>query len=292
MAGFKTVRAWGNAADVGNGWYTSFRKSPSQATTAGNWCDLSMASGNPVPNYYAASPLISSVLNGDRGIYHGANVEADPDLLAAPASKWLHRLGIGTPTANAIPSHWYLLDYLLFYPFIDMDSGEEQGLTNSVLLPRYADGVGVSMFMVNVAPTVGGGQFTVNYTNQNGTSGRVTPVQFCSAATNIATLTATNTNASGFSPFIRLQAGDSGVRSVQSVTFTVANGGLGALVLCHPLMTAYLSEVNVFAEFEAIREKPGPAQIYDGAYLNLIGMTPTGSIASGVIAGELQSVWG
>jgi hypothetical protein len=284
MAGFKNIRAYVDAAENGAYHITGFRKVPSQATTAGNWADLSMASGNPVPNYYASSPLTAAILEAERGIWHGSNV--------SPAQKHLRNLVLMTQTANAIPSMWYLCDYLMYYPFIDLDAvGEEQVMDNTITLPRYATGAGVRMFMVNVAPTVGGGQFTVNYTNSDGVAGRVTPVQFCSAATNIATFTATTQAAGGFQPFIPLQDGDKGVRSVESVTVSVANGGLGALVLAHPIRNITLRDINAPREVESIREVPDTPRVYDGAYLNLIGNTPTGSIASAVIAGYAEFTW-
>lgn len=285
MAGFKNIRAYVDAQNSGAYHITGYRKVPSQATTAGNWCDLSMASGNPVPNYYASTPLTAATLDFEKGIWHGT--------ACSPAQKHLRNFVMMTSTANAIPSYWYLLDYLLYYPFVDMDAvGEEQVMDNTITLPRYSDGNGVRMMMVNVAPTVGGGAFSINYTNQAGVSGRVTPTQFCSAATNIATLTATTQAAGGFKPFLDLQDGDTGVRSVQSVTFSVANGGLCALVLVVPLKTISLRDVNAPREKESLREEPTLPRIYDGAYLNLVGMTTTGSIASGLIAGYAEFVWG
>lgn len=293
MPGFRNIRAYVDAKESGAYHMTAFRKVPSQATTAGNWCDLSMASGNPVPNFYASAPLEAATLgsldrsevNYERGIWHGADV--------SPAQKHLRNLVIMTSTANAVPSYWHLLDYLLYYPFIDMDAvGEAQEMVNTVTLPRYETGAGVRMMAVNVAPSVGGGQFFVTYTNQDGVAGRVTPTQFCSAATNIATLTATTSAPGGFQPFIPLQAGDTGVRSVQSITFTVANGGLMALVLVKPLRSITIRDVNAPTEKESIREIPDTPRIFDGAYLNLIGMTATGSIAGGMIAGYAEFVWG
>jgi len=285
MAGFKNIRAYVDAKESGAYHMTGFRKVPSQATTARNWCDLSMASGNPVPNYYASSPLEAATFEYEKGLWHGTAV--------APAQKHLRNLVIMTSTANAVPSYWHLLDYLLFYPFIDMDAvGETQEMVNTVTLPRYATGEGVRMMAVNVAPSVGGGQFFVTYTNQAGVSGRVTPTQFCTAATNIATLTATTQSEGGFQPFIPMQEGDTGVRSVESVTFTVANGGLMALVLVKPIRSITIRDVNAPTEKEGVREIPDTPRIHDGAYLNLIGMTTTGSIASGLIAGYAEFVWG
>lgn len=293
MPGFRNIRAYVDAKESGAYHFTAFRKVPSQATTIGNWCDLSMASGNPVPNFYASSPLEAATLgsldrsdvNYEKGIWHGADVR--------PAQKHLRSLTIMSPTALAAPSYWHLLDYLLYYPFIDMDAvGEAQEMINEVTLPRYETGAGVRMMAVNVAPSVGGGQFFVTYTNQDGVEGRVTPTQFCSAATSIATLTATSGAAGGFQPFIALQPGDTGVRSVQSVTFTVPNGGLMALVLVKPLRSITLRDVNAPSEREGIREIPDMPRIFDGAYLNLIGMTAGGSIAGGMIAGYAEFVWG
>lgn len=285
MAGFKNIRSYVDAKESGAYHFTGWRKVPSQATTAGNWCDLSMAAGNPVPNYYASTPLLAATLDYEKGIWHGTAV--------SPAQKHLRNFVVMTSSANAIPSQWYLLDYLLYYPFIDMDAvGEEQVMENTVTLPRYASGDGVRMMMVNVAPSVGGGRFFVNYTNQAGVSGRITPTQFCSAATNIATLTATTQAAGGFQPFIPLQEGDTGVRSIEAVTFTVANGGLCALVLVKPIRGITLRDINAPTEKESVREIPDAPRVHDGAYLNLIGMTPTGSIASAVIAGYAEFVWG
>jgi len=151
MPGFKNIRAYVDAPLSGAEHFTAFRKVPSQATTAGNWCDLSMASGNPVPNYYAASPLEAATLDYEKGIWHGT--------ACSPAQKHLRSITIMTSTANAVPSYWYLMDYLLYYPFIDMDAvGETQEMVNTVTLPRYTDGAGVRMMAVNVAPTVGGGE--------------------------------------------------------------------------------------------------------------------------------------
>ena len=50
-------------------------------------------------------------------------------------------------TAQNMTTIW--LDYLLYYPFIDMDAaGEDQTMTNGVTLPRFTDGAGVRMMAV------------------------------------------------------------------------------------------------------------------------------------------------
>jgi hypothetical protein len=290
MPGFKSINAYVDAQLSGAFTITSFRKAPTQVNTAGNWMDMSMAAGNPVPNYYAATPLQAAKLSTQEGIYHGPGV--------LPSKKFLRSISVYSTTANAAPSTWFLMDYLMYYPFIDMDAvGDVQSMINvdafsqPITLDRYTTGAGVRMMMVNVSPTTGGGQFSVTYVNQDGVT-KTTPNHFCTAATNIATLTPTTQNASGFMPFLSLAEGDSGVRSVTSVTFTVANGGLASLVLVYPLRTLRIREANVPTEVESLLHAPDLPQVQDGAYLNFIGNTPTGSLAATNFVGMAEFAWG
>lgn len=290
MAGFKSINAYVDAYNSGAYTLTSFRKAPTQVNTAGNWMDMSMAAGNPVPNYYASTPLLAAKLATHEGIYHGPGV--------SPSKKFLRSISVYSTTANAAPSTWFLCDYLMYYGFIDMDAvGDVQTMVNvdafsqPIVLDRYTTGAGVRMMMVNAYPTVGGGQFTVTYVNQDGNTS-TTPNHFCTAVTTIATLTATTQNASGLMPFLSLAAGDSGVRSVTSVTFTVANGGLCALVLVYPLRTIRIREANVPTEVESLLGAPDLPQVQDGAYLNFIGNTPTGSLAATNFVGMAEFTWG
>ena len=60
--GFGSVATLAAAVEDGKGTYATWRKSPSQTTTIGVWFDLSMSPGNPVPQYYAATPLRTQAL--------------------------------------------------------------------------------------------------------------------------------------------------------------------------------------------------------------------------------------
>lgn len=283
--GLANIAELGTAYDRGRTHVCSFRKVPSQATVAGWWADLSMASGNPPPNYYAATPLTSKTLDAFDGIWHGD--------ARAPASTYLTGLGLMSATAGMV-GRYELLDYLLYYPFIDCDEGSEQTMVNTVPLPRYADGNGVQVMAVAVAPTTGGGQFTFDYINQDGVL-KVSPMQYCSTtAANIATIvTSQQALASTFQPagpFLKLAAGDSGVREIRSATFWTLNGGLIALVLVKPLATLAIREINTMNEVNFVRMKPALPEIVDGAYLNLVVNT-SATIAAGVLAGYASFAW-
>ena len=166
MTGFRSVREYASAFDEGRSHFCSFRKVPSQASTAFSWVDLSMAAGNPLPNYYASTPLVAATLDGFRGLFHGDE--------KSPATKHLVEWGLVTAGA-ALVGPYQLLDYLLYYPFVDGDDTDVQAMDNTVTLPRYTDGAGVQMMAVCVAPTTGGGSFTVTYINQDGVE-KTTPL--------------------------------------------------------------------------------------------------------------------
>jgi hypothetical protein len=262
--------------------YTSFRKVPAIASTQGGWVDLSMAPGNPKPNYYTADALTAAVLDGRTGIYHGGAV--------APATKHLHTLLVGSVSSSMVPATFMLCDYLLFYALVDMDNADEQTLDNTLPLPRYATGAGVQAFLVATNPYAGGQYVTLRYTNSEGVPDRFTQPHLSNSLTTIGTLVTGGATAGLAGPFFKLAMGDAGVRSVQSITFSGPNGGLAALVLCRPLATVMLREITAASERDFVRDTPGCPRIVDGAYLNLL-CCPNGSVAAAPLYGELSTFW-
>jgi len=283
MAGFRSVREYATAKTDGHVHTCSLRKVPSQASVAG-WCvDLSMAAGNPKPQYYASSPLIAAVLDGFSGIFHGD--------AKSPAKKALSDVALCTPTAGLV-GRYILLDYLLYYPFVDLDDTDPQTMDNTTTLPRYADGYGVEAIMVCVAPTIGGGAFTYDYIDQDGNSKTSPVISFNTTATNIASLmTSQQAVASGGRIFLPKADGSTGIRSIVSTTLTSVSGGLASIVLVKPLASFAVREINVPAEVSYLSMRfPGPPVIEDGAYLNLIANC-AGSVAAGTLTGFLTFTW-
>lgn len=276
------MRAWGQSIDMGESTFFTWRKTPVAATTAGTWYDLSMAPGNPIPQYYANAPLISATLPGLEGIYHGGSV--------SPATKHIDRIMVlSSNTAN--PTRFILLDYLLYYPFVDQGTTDEQLMTNSTALPRYSDGAGVQIMAILVGAQAGGQSFTVKYTNQSGVTGRVTPSVTCNTATATGTLVTTERAVAGTAgPFIPLQGSDTGVRAIESVTMNGTDVGLMTFVLVRPIQCFMHRGADAPVEVSFINDRPGPARIYDGAYLNLICMQ-NASLSSVAFHGTIQTVW-
>ena len=282
MAGFRNIRAITDAEAAGKTSFCSFRKVPSQASTAGGWVDLSMAAGNPVPNYYVGDVLTATALESQKGIYHGDN--------KSPSSKHIYQLGLTTPTA-ALVGQYSLLDYLLFYSFIDMDDTDTQIMDNTVTLPRYEDGNGVMAMAVCVAPSTGSGSFTYDYINECGIA-KTSPIQYCdTTASNITNIvTSAPGTVAGQGAYLTLADGCNGIRQITSVTMLVPNGGLMAIVLVKPIGDSVIREINTTNELELVTQRPGLPQIQDGAYLNLI-MNCAGTVAAGQLSGYAKFIW-
>lgn len=242
-----------------------------------------MSPGNPVPNYYASSPLVAATIPGGEGIFHGAAV--------TPETKFLRNIMALSNSATGLPLELILCDYLLYYPFVDMGSTDVQAMTNSVTLPRYATGAGVQAIAVEVASQIGGTTFNIGYTNSSGTAGRTSQTVTCNTATSSGTLIQTNTATLGSNgPFIPLQIGDSGIRSIESLTMLSADVGLITLVLVYPLASLMLRGVDAPVEVDYFLDRATMPQIFDGAYLNFL-CHPTGTLAATALHGTMQFIW-
>jgi hypothetical protein len=264
----------------------TWRKNPSQVTTAGLWFDLSMSPGRPVPKYwFDAPPAIAKAVfySTDGGLEHGGGV--------APSEKYL-RMTTGIATAStALPLTMILCDYLLYYPSIDDSVLDEQFMNNTVTLPRYTDGKGVQVIAVSVAGRTGGARFYFTYTNSDGVSGRVSKIAFQNNSAALGTLqnNGANNNVSAM-PFLGLQDGDTGVRSIDSVVMLDADVGLMTLILVKPLGTSVIRETTAPVEKDYFMEAGVIPQVYDDAYLNFICL-PQGTLAATTLMGDIKTVF-
>jgi hypothetical protein len=290
MSALKNFKGINDAYEAGRYKVSSWRKAPTQTTATGIWFDLSMSPGNPVPNYYAAAPLAWTSLrqSTDYGLPHGGNV--------SPATKYLHKLLITPSVVSTLaPATIMVLDYVGYYPFVDMADFIELGATS---LPRHTDGEGLQIMAVEVASQIGGAQFYCTYTNQDGTSGRQTATAVCNTQVVNGTIinsaaAPTATFPSG--PFMTLQAGDTGVRSIESVTWLTSDVGLVTFVLVKPLATIALQPLSnsIYTPREvdfAISNAGKMPVIVDDAYINMICL-PTGTLAGGQYFGTVETIW-
>jgi hypothetical protein len=282
MAGFRSVKKYTDAWEEGRSYTSHFRKA--FGTSSAAWQDWSMQTGGPPAQYYAASPLAAAALTGSRGIYHGDD--------KAPARKYLTHMSL-VASALGVTGVTTLCDYVLYYPFIDCGDLTEQVMDNTITLPRYTDGEGLKVMAVQLTATQPtGGIFTFNYVNQDGDS-VTSPTNTLPAfggTLSVGSLLSGIINLDGSGPFLLIRPQDSGIRAINSVTFTSPNAGLMALSIVRPLLTINSREVGCEAEVEAITSYSTPVEIKDGAYLNLIHL-PTQALGTSFLTGKLQFIW-
>ena len=264
-----------------------WRKVPSQATTTGTWFDLSLSPGNPVPKYwFDATPLTAKGIyqSTDGGIWHGPNT--------TPKQQYLRMTTAMSNSATGLPLPLLLCDYIMYYPSIDDSVLDPQPLDNTVTLPRYTDGKGVQVIAVTVAGRTGGQSFYFTYTNSDGVGGRTSLTVQQNAISAIGTITTSSlsTLLQSGNPFIGLQAGDSGVRSIESVTMLGVDVGLFSLILVKPLARTMIREQTAPVEKDYLIENSDLQEVKDDAFLGWL-TCPNGSLNGITLFGDLQVVY-
>jgi hypothetical protein len=281
------IRSLVEAERNGQTFFSTFRKQATQTTLTNIWFDLSMSPGNPAPNYYIGPSGVFTALkrSTDGGLPHRG-------ILGSGYKQYLRTLEMQTATATAVPLNVMVLDYIGFYAFLDESITDEQLLDNTTPLPRYDDGLGVQMMPVVVAGQGGGGGYRVTYTNSDGVSGRMTPRHLISTTqfVNGTIISSAGSLADSRGPFLALQEGDKGVRSVQSVTFDFPDIGLMTLVLVKPLARHVIRGVDAPSERDFYQDFSAMPEIKDDAYLNLIALPP-GTLSAAPIHGYIKTCW-
>jgi len=286
--GFRRVTEYARCAAEGRTLSTYYRKNPPHTTAASHWYDLSIAGGFPRPNYYAASPRVAALLPGEDGMFYGYCGPLT-DTSIEPKTRHLARWNVCSPTTGAV-GPYVLMDYLLYYPFVDCDAvGEDQNMTNTQALTRYTSGEGVHVMAVCQAPTVGGGAFTFNYVDSRDVARTSPVISMGAAALNIGSLISCTPTAADTYDW-KLPIGGSGIKRVTRVNVTIGGGGLMALVLVRPLAYNVLREVGSAREMEFVTQYAGAPRVFDGAFLNMI-VCPSATLAGGVITGQTDFSW-
>ena len=272
----------------GRSFYNTWRKTFTQATSAGYWFDVSMSPGNPAPNYYIGAEKeftpLSQALKG--GIPH--------PLPNADDKVYLQKLLVLATSAGAYPLPMILLDYLGFYSFLPEDEVGEFELLTNVDIPRIGDGSGVQVMPVVIAGHQGTATYLkVKYTNQDGVSGRETKIAQFGAQTVNGTLLCTspiNTSGTPRGPFLTLQAGDTGIQRLESYTVAgTTDVGLLALVLVRPIASIALREARSPTEVDYLLNNTMLPLLPDDGYLNFICL-PAGNITGSTLIGEISGI--
>ena len=295
MAGFTSQDNLISAVTVDGKFYRADWQKSTFATTAhtaGMWYSLFRGGGNPPADAILgtgtnlAFQALTDATTNATGIQHGGAVGGFKVLLNAAAQ---------TAAATTAPCVLMLVDLLGFYPVTSVTTTGAQTLNNTVTLPRYTDGAGVQAFIT--PSTVMGAatpSISIGYTNSASTAGRATPatLPIGNTAAPVTQIVYSGTGAGKFGPFIPLQAGDAGIKSVQSVSLSASYvSGVLNLVLCRPLLTLPITTLGVTAERDLINQLNSGPRVYDGACLAWLMLAGAATPVAAPLSGHLEFGW-
>jgi hypothetical protein len=189
--------------------------------------------------------------------------------------------------------------------FVSYDVTGMSGTHTLTVTPnRYADGAGLRMYTVMTAtatntatPVVSASGF--QYTNSAGTGSRV-----LGAVTNytvggtsippIGKIPHAGVASGNYLPFLPMQAGDVGVRSVNQYQLSTAYGSAqaGAVVICKPLASIPIVTAGVAGERNLVMQMPSMPQIKDGACLGMLFFPGAATAANTPLMGYMDFAWG
>lgn len=302
MSGFSSQdNLISNISSTGNFWRTDWNKNTfgTTAHTAGQWYLLSQTGGNPAASSIfgtgtnlAFQQLLDTTATA-AGIQHGGDVTSFKTILNASAF---------SAAATTMPAVFMLVDLLGFYNITSVTTTGAQTLTNGVSLPARdrtgtSNGVGVQALIVPstvmgaATPTI-----TLGYTNQAGTASRATPsspaLPTGNTAAPVTSVVYSGTGSGKYGPFMPLQAGDTGIRSVQSINLSVSYvSGVLNLILCRPLLTLPMTTIGVAAERDLLNQLPSLPRVYNGACLAWLMYAGAATPVNSAFYGHLDFGW-
>lgn len=254
----------------------SWNKSAAATEAAGTFFDMCQTPG--IPGAMATPDAASS---GGTS-YTGSAAGGLP--FTAPTGGDTTYLLAFNATCGSTPSNIYMIDRLWACRGLSIALGATTAVTGMTNISRYNGGVGAEIWYWCITnSTFAAGTMTVTYTNSDGVSGRTCTIPIAPNATSPLS--------NGQCYVGSLQAGDTGVRSVQSVTNTSCSFGAGGshgLFVAKRLVTGPMTINSPGIAIDGLRT--GLQQIDTDACLNFIMLCSTN--ASGYWAGNLILVQG
>lgn len=289
--GFASYDALITALTAGQRLPLLWQKNPTTAPVAGVWYHMWPVGGMPGAGALYTGTALNFQRTNDASagaLYHGGNVSA--------LTKHIVSL-MAMASAGSPPPIIYVVDQVGYYPLTQ--SASSQVFVNTNAPDRYV-AAGEPGLLVSLVNGAAGGATASNltvltYVNQAGTAGQVMPTGTAVAVTvstalPTATLGARVLTTVGAGPFLPLAAGDTGVRSLTNVTFSAANTGLEAFVLCRPLAFIPCPSANVPAERDLVMQLAALPRVYDGACIAFIVFFPAATGAT--LNGQVDVAWG
>lgn len=181
---------------------------------------------------------------------------------------------------------------------VSITSGTGSGVhTLNTLLPRYTSGAGVQAMMFNTNATPLGAatpNLSIGYTNSAQTGSRATPtvLPIGKTAAENGMIIYSGTGSGKYGPAMPLQAGDSGIAEVDTITCATSYvSGEFSVALYVPLLVLPITTLGVASERDLLNQVPSLPRVYDGANLQWLMYQGAAVPTNSSIVGALEFVW-
>ena len=284
-----------DAYAAGRHWCTRFIKTGAGQVQDTKWQDWAYQAGQPsydarIGEVAAFTPVVAV---GNDAIY------IPP--IAAGLQRVLHKITL-TPKASQASQasiDFVLYDLVGYYPLIDGDSTDTQEMDNTQTLPRYADGAGLRLVMVNhVSPATASGRMLLEYTDENDAD-QALDINVPLLGINCACSGTRTTPSADVGPLC-LPIGQ-GVKRVNRITYSTPPGGLQCIYVIKPLaqfrhyhdalLQADTSGIKSAIEVDFTKDGFRLPIIKDGAHLSFFYRNNGGS-RSTTFFGDAEFAWG
>jgi hypothetical protein len=280
-----TILSVGDLAQSWNNnqvWRQHWHKTASPTVTgSGFWLDLSMAAGTPKYNPYVGNALEFTPLVGasNNGINCG---------LGGDAYILRYAIGGGGVGSGIWPGNAMLLDYVGFYPLVDMDSTDVQVMDNVNYASRYTSGMRLMVVTTIPQTTLAPTEVRMLYEGSNGVQAVARFwINAINVAGNINVFSSATGATSGFAcPLVPLVFGTLDVQRVINIEVTNSSGGFCALVLVKPILEAPVYDTVTTYELDLPRNRIPPF-VPNGAYLNHIVCAASTGTVTGISRGHI-----
>lgn len=248
------------------------------------WADPTFSSGQPAYDAHVGAPLAFTpaiATRNDAVFFPG---------IEAGMTRYLHRVtmqfnqGTFTGPPSIVP-----FDLVGYYPLIDGDSTDTQALDNTVTLPRYVDGKGLALVIVNhVAPALQNGVAVIEYTDSTNTLRSKTLL----IPNNGVTLVCSGVNNTNATTALTCALDGIGLKSVQSITYTTPPGGLHCAYIVKLLPVIPLGDNALATERDYYTMNAGRLPVVpDGAWLGWFSTIGPGTARSMSWFGDFTFIW-
>ncbi len=277
-----------------------YQKTSVAVGQAGHWQHLLNSAGSiPAATFGGAEATFVST---DNTWSEGAIAIGDQ---TSPATK--HILSMGASVVAAAGAPWFVLPIdLVGYAKLTTTNVSTTGtkaITMTAIgssasnVDRYANGEGLRLFIGSYS-TMGANAPTmqVTYTNSAGATGHVTTAGCVStaAATNGTVLNSGNA-ANKYGPFLPLDAGDTGVKDIESVIWggTAHASGSVVVCLCKPLcMPIPVPATGLYSMVDFVNTLPSLPRLKNGANVTFLVFGTGATTAAATVYANFDYGWG